>query len=170
MCEFNQEGKGTARGMSQYEHNVSDVFPVQAQLIPPQSVKAEYCPFTGEWLSPEERRPAHAATPRHTKQRVYEAFITPSDDTKCGMCGCDLDAQSVSQFRANRREVSFRFCSKCRDYFGLMAAVVHGDPVAKKVMGAGRPQIAYEPQQTVGDIINMVPARQPLPIKLRRRA
>ena len=85
------------------------------------------------------------------------------------MCGCGLDMDTVSQFRANRREVSFRFCPKCRDYFGLMAAVVHGDPVAIGVMGSGQQQIAYEPQETLGNVIEMAPRqRQPLPIKLRR--
>jgi hypothetical protein len=74
--------------------------------------------------------------------------------------------ETINQFRANRREVAFRFCPECRDYFGLMSAVVHGDPMAKQVM-TGPQQIAYEPQETLGDIINMVPARQPLPIKVR---
>jgi hypothetical protein len=164
MCEFFEGGKGTSRGLSQSGRSVYKVFPVQVQLIPPESVKEEYCPFTGEWLSPNERHPQHAATSRHTKQYVYERLITPSDDTRCGLCGCGLEMETVNQFRANRREVAFRFCPECRDYFGLMAAVVHGDPVAKQVM-AGPRQIAYEPQETMGDIINMVPVRQRVKVR-----
>lgn len=166
MCNFRQLGEHVARAMSQYGHDVQDTFPVQVRLIPPERVRRNECPLSGQKLEHHAMYPSNAATPRHTAQHVYEALVNPQDDTKCGLCGCGLDMDIVGQFRANRREVSFRFCPECRDYFGLMAAVVHGDPLAIGVMGGPR-QIAYEPQKTIGDIINMVPVRQPLPIKVR---
>ena len=175
MCDFVEIGGVVARGMQKYGNDVSDCFPVQTEIIPPRTVRPGKCPFSGLDLSDEERCPPGALTPRHTKKHVYEAFINPDDDTRCGMCGDGLDADTIKQFRANRREVAFRFCQKCRDYFALMAAVVNGDSMAIKVMQVYPPvrpfdngeerQIAYEPQQTVNDIINMVPVRHPLPVK-----
>lgn len=164
MCNFNELGQHVARAMSKYGHDVHDAFPVQVKRLPPESVRQGVCPFSGHSLEHHEMYPSNAATPRHTEQHVYETLINPQDDTRCALCGCGLDMDTVGQFRANRREVAFRFCPQCRDYFGLMAAVVHGDPVAKQVM-AGPRQIAYEPQETMGDIINMVPVRQRVKVR-----
>lgn len=172
MCNFSKLGRSVARAMHQYGNTVHDCLPVQTKIVPPELVSQGVCPFSGQALSHSEMHPTGAATPRHTKQHVYEAFITPADDTKCGMCGCGLDMDTVSRFRVNRREIENRFCPECRDYFALMAAVVHGDQLAASVMGANVPdnrqrQIAYEPQQTVGDVIDLVPVRHALPIKVR---
>ncbi|WP_419660498.1 hypothetical protein [Desulfosarcina variabilis] len=170
MCDNNRIGKTIGRGLDQYGISVNDRFPVQVQIIPPSRVRREECPFTGEHLSHGEMYP-RGLTPRHTKESVYQAFINPADDTRCGICNCELDHQTINMFRHNRREVAYRFCPDCRDYFALMAAVVHGDPVATKVMRSEQTaisyqpvnQITYEPQETVDDIINMAP--RPLPVR-----
>ena len=168
MCDSNDVGKVIAGSLHDQGRMAKEVFAKQADIIPPESVQPEKCAFSGEWLSKEDREPVGAYTKRHLKERVYQAIIQRPDKSCCAMCGEPLPDWKQVQAHQSPREIHNNFCDPCRDYFCLMAAVVHGDEKALAVMHGQRPAIAYEPMQTVDDIIDMQPVQRREPAYVRR--
>jgi hypothetical protein len=123
-------------------------------------------------MEQHEVYPPGRITPRAICPACWAA-MTSNLSQDCWICGSPLDPQAIACQQHAPRDLHHRIHGgKCADYFSLVSARALGVETGVRerpaqVVSGQQSQITYEPQQTIGEIINMVPARQPLPIKVR---
>jgi hypothetical protein len=141
------------------------MFSLQMEILPPEKAQKGKC-LSGERLTHAEMYPDERM-PRFLKQHVYESFVYRPDVSTCAMCGCGQDHAKVANAKSQPREIQYHFCDKCFEYMCLVSAAVHGDANALQLFADATPQIAYQPMQKLGDVIELHPQRQPLPVYAR---
>ena len=119
-------------------------------------------------MAQHEMHPPGRITPRAICPKCWAA-MTSNLSQFCWVCGSLLDQKELSQQQQAPQDLHHRIHGeKCADYFSLVSAKALGvnmelweEPPLPGVINSDPPQITYEPQQTVNDIINMVPVKQP---------
>lgn len=144
------------------------------QNLPYNPVQPGKCIRCYRNMAQHEMHPPGRITPRAICKECWAA-MTSNLSQFCWVCGSLLDQGVLSQQQQAPQDLHYRIHGgKCADYFSLVSAKALGmdmefweEPPLPGVINSDPPQITYEPQQTVNDIINMVPVKQPLPIKVR---
>lgn len=172
MCNFVQVGNVIADNMRKNGANFYDKFPGQVWLKGHPVAEPGKCIKTGQPLSSHQMNPPDKCTPRFMTDAAYLEIINRLDKSCCAYCGTQLDTDKVASAYNQPRELRFHLCDECFDFISVLAAVVHNDPNALALVNQfpGQPAIAYQPQQTLNEFINMVPNNQRdyVPVKQRK--
>ena len=131
-------------------------------------------------MAQHEMHPPGRITPRAICEPCW-ARSTAQVTIKCWVCGSVHDQQMLDYQRQAPQDIHYRIHDgKCMDYFALVSARALGVDTGvceypppglhpqeidyKKLLGGviyrEPAQITYEPQETIGDIINMVPRQK----------
>ena len=150
------------------------------QNLPHDRVLIGCCIKCGRSMAQHEMHPPGKVTPRAICHQCW-AVMTSYLSQDCWVCGNPLDKNQLSGQQYAPRDLHHRIHGgECADYFSIVSAralgvdtgvcernqpdLARSDPI---ISHQPQPQIAYKPQQTVNEIIDMIQIRQPLPIKVK---
>ena len=159
--------------------------PAFMQNLPHDKVKVWCCIYCYMQMAQHQMFPPDRVTPRAICKSCW-ARLTAQVTIKCWVCGSVHDQQMLDYQRQAPQDIHYRIHEgKCMDYFALVSARALGvdtgvcemprnelafpdDPIEQEkalrsLLGGviNEPQqITYEPQETIGDIINMVPRQK----------
>ena len=148
-------------------------------------VQPECCIYCNGRMSQHQMFPPGKITPRAICESCWDR-LTAQVTIKCWVCGSVHDQQMLDYQRQAPQDIHYRIHDgKCMDYFALVSARALGvdtgvcefpspnlpfpdDPIEQEkalrsLLGGvinETQQITYEPQETIGDIINMVPRQK----------
>jgi len=164
------------KGSYLFEH-----FPEEyMQNLSHDKVQPGCCIYCYERMSQHQMFPPDKITPRAICESCW-AGLTAQVTIRCWVCGSVHDQQMLDYQRQAPQDIHYRIHEgKCMDYFALVSARALGVDTGvceypppglrlqeidyKKLLGGvinhEPEQITYEPQETIGDIINMVPRQK----------